>query len=143
MAYLFITNSGTGFEDAVRYKLGVTNSELINPEISNPYIGEYGEKIILNRVTDYSLITDETDKMLLESAIISYICFLICPSLNRKLNNEVLTIDVTWKKSKVDWLKMADYFYQETEQILSKISSVTVTGASDYPVGGIANFGGA
>lgn len=136
MSYLFLP---TGFEHGVRIKLGVSEEELPNSSINSRYISEYAEKIVLSRVPDYATLTDPLDLIELENAIISYVCYLLCPSLNRLLNNEVLTIDVTWKKSKIDWLKMAEHFFSEYEENLSKISTVVV---SDYEIGGLANFGG-
>ncbi len=140
MSYSFLLIGS--FEEAVRIKLGVTSGELSNAEINNNYIGKYAEKVILDRVPGYSTITDPFEKLFIQNAIIAYICYILCPSLSRKLNNEVLTIDVTWKKSKVDWLKMAQHFLAECEESLSKISSLSVSKVYDYPIGGISNFGG-
>jgi hypothetical protein len=120
-----------GFESTVRSKLGVKESELPDSEINQRLIAEVAENYILKRVPDYQLITDEGEKILLESAIISYICYLLAPGMARRLNIEVSTMDVKWKKDKIDWSALAEVFLGETEFALMGIESVSVDNSAD------------
>ena len=78
----------------------------------------------------YASITDEVELFYLEEAAINYICYKLCPSLPRRLNIEVKTLDTTWKKEKIDWAKLAEYFLGEFESALGNIESVEVAGGS-------------
>lgn len=129
-----------GFESAVRTKLGVTDAELPDSEINNRYISDFAEKFVLKRVPNYTSITDDFEKALLENAIISYICYLLCPTMARRIKVEVQTIDVKWRTDKVKWDALKDQFMADMEQSLSQITSVPVQGISNYEIGGIANW---
>lgn len=115
-----------GYEDAVRAKLGVKESELPNSVINQRLIVDLAEIIIIKRVPDYASITDETDLLMLENAVVAYICYLLAPGMARRVNQEVTTIDVKWKKDKVDWSAKAHEFLVEVEQSLGNIVSVSV-----------------
>lgn len=120
----------TGYEDAVRSKLGLKKTELPDVDIQQRLIVDLAESTVIKRVPQYSNITDESDKLYLENAVLSQICYLLCPGMSRRVNLEVQTIDVKWKKDKVDWAEAADSFLEEYENSLRQISTVTV----DVPV---------
>jgi hypothetical protein len=129
-----------GFEVAVRARLGANAGELPDSDINNRYISQYAEAIVLKRVPDYASITDELDSISLENAVIAYICYLLCPSMARRVNIEVTTIDVKWKKDKMNWSDLAASFIADMEASLSQIQTVPVTGVEDYALGARANF---
>jgi len=115
-----------GFESVVRSKLGVDVCDLPDDEINKSKFPEQAEIIIKRRVPNYKFITDESDKFFLEDAVINYICYLLCPSLSRRLNIEVKTLDTSWKKDKIDWQELAEYFLSKCEEDLLNIQTVEV-----------------
>lgn len=115
-----------GFEDSVRTRLGVKKSELPDEDIRDKFIAELAETVVKKRVPDYKEITDEKDKMFLESAVNYYICYLLAPTMSNKIKYKVSTIEVKWEKLKVDWEKRAEEFLTLYENALSQIESVPV-----------------
>lgn len=128
----------SGYEDAVRMKLGVKKHELPDADINQRVIVNLAESIVIKKVPSYTTITDDTDKIRLESAVLSQVCALLCPGMARRLNIEVKTIDVTWKKDKVRWDEMALQFIADYDFALSQITSVPVNYGQDSTILGIA-----
>jgi hypothetical protein len=116
----------SGFESIVRSKLGVDIYDLPDSEINNSRFPEQAELIVKRRVPDYASITDDADRFFLENAVINYICYLLCPSLSRRLNIEVKTLDTSWKKDKIDWIEFAELFLNKFEEDLLNIQTVQV-----------------
>lgn len=124
-----------GYETAIRSKLGAKKSELPDEEINQPLIVDLAEAVVTKRVPEYSSITDAVDLLLIQNAVVSYICYLIAPSMGRRVNQEVTTIDVKWKKEKVDWDERAQQFLADYENSLSQITTVEVDGDQpDSPI---------
>lgn len=121
----------TGFEDSVRAKLGVSDGELSSEIINQRLIAEMAEISISSKVPDWESITDPRELLLLESSVISYICYLLAPGMGRRLNLSVTTLDVTWKKDRVNWQALADMFMGESDLALLDIESVEVTVGGD------------
>lgn len=134
----------TGYEDSVRLKLGVKPGELPNEVINDRLVLDLAENRIIKRVPDYMAITDFAEKLMLEGAVTSYICYLLAPSMSRRLNIEVTAIDVKWKKDKVKWSDLAQLFLAEVDAQLSDITSVVVDGdsSSDSTLGDVIRPGG-
>ncbi|MEK5060940.1 MULTISPECIES: hypothetical protein [unclassified Paenibacillus] len=118
----------TGYETVVRSKLGAKESEVPDTDINQPLFVDLAEAIVIKRVPEYSSITDAVDLLLIQNAVVSYICYLIAPSMGRRVNQEVSTIDVKWKKERVDWDERAQQFLADYETSLSQISTVVVDG---------------
>lgn len=116
-----------GFESAVRSKLGVGEYELPDSEINQRFVLDLAENEIIKRVPDYNKITDEADLLYLENAVIALICSILAPSMDRRLNQKVSTIDTKWEKSRIDWSEKAKEFLAEMEDSLSNIESVDVS----------------
>ncbi|MGA4519203.1 hypothetical protein ACPA0F_18255 [Solibacillus silvestris] len=117
-----------GYEESVRSKMGVKTGELPDEVINSRLIIDLAENQLAKRVPDHAAITDIGDKLLLEGAVISYMCYLLAPSMARRLNIEVTALDMKWKKDKVDWNELAHLFLSEVDAQLSGISSVVVDG---------------
>lgn len=117
-----------GYEKTVRSKLGAKESELPDDEINQPLVVDLAEAIVTKRVPEYYSITDAVDLLLIQNAVVSYICYLIAPSMGRRVNQEVSTIDVKWKKEKVDWDERAQQFLADYENSLAQITTVPVDG---------------
>jgi hypothetical protein len=122
-----------GFENLVRAKLGVSEYELPDSDINNIFISEVAESVIKKRVPDYKLITDEEDLLYLKNAVLSYICYLLAPSMPNRIKIDVQTIDTRWRKDKVDWEANAQKYLAEVEAYLSKIITVDVI-ESETPI---------
>lgn len=133
-----------GYEESVRSKLGVKTGELPNEVINNRLIIDLAENKIIKRVPDYASISDIGENLMLEGAIISYMCYLLAPSMSRRLNIEVTAIDMKWKKDKVRWDDLALLFLAEVDTQLSDITSVLVDGdsSSDSSLGDVIRPGG-
>lgn len=127
-----------GYENMVRSKLGVDELDLPDSEINQPLVAQLAEEIVLRKVPNYTSITDVSELLFLQNAVVSYICYILAPSMPQRLNIEVSTIDNKWKKSKTDWGKMADSFLNEFETSLTSVESVEVVGY-DITLMGIAS----
>lgn len=125
---------GTGYEEMVRAKFGVKKSELPDEEIAQPLMVDLAEAMVIQRVPDYDQVSG-IDQLFLQNAALSYLCYLLCPGMARRLNVKVTTIDIRWEKERVDWEQMAQDFLAEFEQALSQITSVAVVGADSELVG--------
>jgi hypothetical protein len=133
----------SSFETDVRSRLAVDAIELPDEDINSRFITNIAESYIIKRVPTFADITDESDSLFLESAVISYICYKLCPTMANRINVEVQNIDTKWKRGKVDWDALAQQFLSEMENLLSQIVSVEVTNlSSSHLLGGIANFQG-
>jgi hypothetical protein len=133
---LFLT---PGYETVVRGKLGLDDIDLTDADINNARFPSIAEAVVAKRVPAYSSITDTVELFYLEEAAINYICYLICPTLPRKLNIEVKTLDTTWKKEKIDWEKLANHFLTEFDKAIGNIESVEIVGSSPVISGIISN----
>lgn len=102
-----------GYEKTVRAKFGVSELELPDEDINDPFILDMAEAAVIERVPNYDTIDDAVHKLKIQAAVIAYICFLLAPSMPRRLDIEVGTMDMRWKKDKVDWGKMAEKFLAE------------------------------
>lgn len=130
-----------GFEDVVRSKLGVKKTELPDDAINNNSITGLAEAIVIKRVPNYASISDKMDLMFLETAVINYICYLLCPTMANRVKNKVSTIEVRWEKDKVKWSEVALDFLATFENALSNIESVDVIFPSSQ-LFAIAKMGG-
>lgn len=115
-----------GFEEQVRVKLGVTDEVLPDEAINTPMISKMAETVVKKRVPSYADIVDESDLFFLEAATISYICYLLAPSMPNRIQIEVSTLDVKWKYARIDWVQREKDFLMEFESYLDSITSVTV-----------------
>ncbi len=128
MAYEPVILTTPGYEKLVRSKLGAKENEIPNDDINQDLIIGIAEAAVIKKVPDFAVITSEMDKLYLKNAAIAYICYLLAPSMSRRVNIEVHTIDVKWKKDKVDWEQRAQEFISEFNDSLANISSVEVVG---------------
>ncbi|GEA16753.1 hypothetical protein E308F_29990 [Moorella sp. E308F] len=124
-----------GYEDLVRSRFGVDDSDLPNQAINSPLIAGLAEVVVKKRVPDYAAASEE-DKLYLQNAVIAYICYLLAPSMPMRVNVEVQTLDTRWKKGKVDWTQAAKDFLNDFEFFLSQITSVSVV-IADSPICGL------
>jgi hypothetical protein len=114
------------FEAQVRAKLGVFDDELPDEDLNLPMVKDLAEAVVAKRVPNYASITDAVDLIYLQNATMSYICYLVAPSMPRRLNTEVSTLDTKWKKASVNWEMMAQKFLGDFEESLGEITTVEV-----------------
>ncbi|WP_426455301.1 hypothetical protein ACP26L_36395 (plasmid) [Paenibacillus sp. S-38] len=118
----------TGYEAAVRSMLGVKKAELPDEDINQRLILGMAEAQVIKRVPEYAVMTSEEELIYLETAVISYICYLLCPSMARRVNTEVSTIDVKWKKAAVNWADRAAEYLQQFENAMTVLVPESQTG---------------
>lgn len=116
-----------GFEVYVRSLLGVDETELTDEELNSPIYEELAEATIKKRVPDYANVTDTVDLLYMQNATMYLVCALVCPSMGRRLNIDVTTLDVKWKKDKVDWGEKEKYFLGKVEDMLLSVTTVEVS----------------
>lgn len=131
-----------GYENTVRLRLGVKQSELPDLDIQDRLVTDLAEAITINRIPNYNLITDQKDLLFLQNAVINYICYLLSPSMARRVNQEVSTIDVKWKKDKINWEERAEKFLIDFENAVNSITSVEVLTGEDSIIFGIVSSTG-
>lgn len=127
-----------GYEKAIRSKLGAKESELPDEEINQPLFVDLAEATIAKRVPSYASITDPVEQLMLQNAVVAYVCYLIAPSMARRVNQKVSTLDMRWEKEKVNWTDRALEFLAECEQSLGMIESVEINTGHDSILMGIA-----
>lgn len=137
MEYLILQQ---GFEDSIRTKLGVKNSELTDGSINNKFISKLAESVVIRRLPNYIEIKDELDLMFLESAVLNYICYLLAPTMPNKIKHKVTTIEVKWETLKTDWAKRAEDFLEAYENDLDMLDMLETSG--DSHIFAIAKMGG-
>lgn len=115
-----------GFEIIVRSRIGVDDTELPDNDI-DALLVRRAEAEVKKRITEWASIKDESDLIYMENAAISYLCYLLVPSMARRVDLEVQTLDVKWKKEKVDWDKMSDRFIAEFEASLNSVTTAVVS----------------
>ncbi len=133
MSYVPIILGDADYEHLIRSRMGVTENELPDVEINQDLILQMAETVVIRRVPSYSAIIntgDLGDLLFLRTAVIAYICYLLAPSMARRVKTEVSTIDVKWKKGKVDWGRRTEEFLVEFESALANIQGVEVVGYS-------------
>lgn len=128
-----------GYETAIRSKLGARISELPDADINQSLVLDLAEATIAGRVPDYALlVSGSLDSLMLQNAVVSLIGSILAPSMYRRMNTEVTTIDAKWKKDKVDWDRRALDLLGEVETSLSAITAVTVDSVGTFPIMAIA-----
>jgi hypothetical protein len=117
-------NTDTAFFDSVRRLLGGVDEETIsNEDILDPVFFDEAEMEVLSLVpcldsTDISL----ADRAKARLAMIRLIASMMCSTVKGKVEYEVKTIDVSWRKSPVKYDELKDELRATAENMLSSIS---------------------
>lgn len=123
-----------GFENEVRLKLGVEEDAVSDEELRSRFVCGAAERRIIKRVPDYKLITDEDELMFLELAVILQIAVDLCPSMPSRFNIEESTLDIRWKKGRINWEEKVLNLLAQLEDALSHITSVSVNRGQEAPL---------
>ena len=122
------------YKDIARSRFSVTVDELSNNDIEDSMTAELADVYIKKRVPEYASVTDEADLLYMQMAAVSYMCHLLCPSMPNRVNIEVTSLDIKWKRDKMDWKGLEQKFLNEMEAFLGRIETVTVTEPTYAPI---------
>lgn len=125
------------FMDSVRRLLSVDEDTLSSEDILDPAFFDLAELDILGLVpcldsTDVS----PTDKAKARLAMIHLIASKLCPTVKGRVEYEVKTIDVTWKRSPVKYDDVQDNLLVTVDSLLNGI--LCYSGGADSNIFAIA-----
>jgi len=126
-------NTDTTFYESVRRLLGGVDSETITDEdILDPAFFDMAEIEILSLVPclDSTFISD-ADKAKARLAMIHLIASKMCPTVKGKVEYEVKTIDVSWRRSPVKYEELQENLLSTVDSLLSSIECYTGGGDSN------------
>lgn len=105
MALIIDPISDTTFYDSVRRLLGGVDEDVLpNEDISDPAILDMAEFKVLDLLPSYDPTTISfTDKAKVRLATIHIMGTLLCPSMPGRVDIEVKTIDLSWKRKAMDY----------------------------------------
>lgn len=108
MALIIDPDQDTAFYDSVRRLLGGVDEDILpNEDIDDPAILEAAEFQVIDLVPNYDGLSD-TDRAKVRLALIHIVAAMLCPSMASRVDIEVKTIDVTWKRKAVDYSELAE-----------------------------------
>ncbi len=106
MALIIDPVNDTTFYDSVRRLLGGVDEDILPDEdISDPAILDMAEMQVIDLVPKYADLPDK-DKAKVRLATIYYMAALLCPAMASRVDYEVRTIDVTWKRKPVNYAEL-------------------------------------
>lgn len=106
MALIIDLNNDTTFYDSVRRLLGGVDEDILpNEDISDPAILDVAEFQVIDLVPNFTELSD-TDRAKVRLATVHVMASLLCPSMPNRIDVEVRTIDVTWKRKPVDYSEL-------------------------------------
>lgn len=116
-------STDTTFYDSVRRLLGgVDDTELDNDDILDPAFFDLAE---LEIVTYAPCLTDSTisatDKAKGRLAMIHLIAAKLCPTMKGKVEYEVKTIDVSWKKKPMEYDDLQERLLGTIDNLLNEL----------------------
>ena len=118
MALIIDPAQDTQFYDSVRRLLGGVDEDILpNEDIDDPAILDVAEFQVLDLVPNYYDMPD-VDKAKVRLATIYIIASMLCPSMASRVDIEVKTIDVTWKRKAVDYAELADTLMSRAMDLL-------------------------
>jgi len=134
MALIIDLNNDTTFYDSVRRLLGGVDEDILpNEDISDSAILDVAELQVIDLVPDYANLSP-SDMAKVRLATIHIMASLLCPSMPSRVDVEVKTIDVTWKRKPVDYAELAQTLLDRAYDLLNNLTSV----GGDYKVFAIA-----
>lgn len=122
------------YQEICLVRLGLDREEFTEEDFLNARADNLAEIIIKKRIPTVMSVTDEIDEFHIQEAFINYMCYLICPALQRKLLTSGAGIDLKWTKDKVNWEHKAQEYLAMYENSLNSISSITVNTITGYDI---------
>lgn len=121
MALIIDLNNDTTFYDSVRRLLGGVDEDILSDEdISDPSILDMAEMQVIDLVPSFGTLPD-LDKAKVRLATIYLIASLLCPTMASRVDIEVRTIDVTWKRKAVDYAELEASLVAKAMALLDKL----------------------
>lgn len=113
------------FYDSVRRLLGgLDEEELPNEDIADPVVFDISEMEIMELVPcseDFENLTS-AEKSRVRLAMIYLLASKLCPSMANRIEYEVKTIDVSWKKKPTNFNELGEQLSSNVALILEKVS---------------------
>lgn len=122
------------YQEICLVRLGLDREEFTEEDFLNARADNLAEITIKKRIPTVLSIIDEVDEFYVQEAFINYMCYLLCPSLQRKLLTSGAGIDIKWAKDKVNWESKAQEYLGMYESNISNITSVSVTTITSYDI---------
>lgn len=108
----------------VRALLGVESDELPDEVLLSPLNLGVAEGVIIRRVPQFATITDPTDTLFLQMAVIAYMGYVLAPSMAAKVKSSVQTLDMKWTLQSIDWEARAKELLDLSDYYVSSIQTV-------------------
>lgn len=134
MALIIDPTTDMQFYDSVRRLLGGVDEDILpNEDIDDTAILDVAEFQVIDLVPNYEELSN-TDKAKVRLATIHIIAAMLCPSMPGRIDVEVRTIDVTWKRKPIDYAELEQSLMSKAMSLLEGLS----TGEGDSTVFAIA-----
>lgn len=134
MALIIDPATDSMFYDSVRRLLGgVDEDTLPNEDISDPAILDVAEIQVIDLIPDYAELSS-SDKSRVRLAALHIVASMLCPTMASRIDIEVKTIDVTWKRKPVDYAELEQTLLAKAYSLLETL----ITGDGDSIVFSIA-----
>jgi len=110
MALIIDPIKDTTFYDSVRRLLGGVDEDVVTDEdISDPAILDMAEFKVLDLIPSYDpLAASAAEKARVRLATIHFVAAMLCPSMAGRVDIEVKTIDLSWKRKALDYEALAE-----------------------------------
>lgn len=141
MALIINPASDTTYRDSIRRLLGGLDDVLLPDEdIDDPTVLDTAEFKVLEIVPNaLSIITQPTPQATPESArirlaTIYIMASLLCPAMANRIDYEVKTIDVTWKKKPINYTELEGKLFSKAIDLLEDVSGDTEGDSSIFAI---------
>lgn len=123
MALIIDPATDTSFHDSVRRLLGGVDEDILpNEDIDDPAILDVAEFQVIDLVPNYSDLL-EVDKAKVRLATIHVVAAMLCPAMASRVDIEVKTIDVTWKRKAVDYAELEQSLLAKAMSLLEGLGT--------------------
>jgi hypothetical protein len=107
MAIIIDLSNDTAFYDSVRRLLGGVDEDILpDLDISDASILDMAEMQVIDLVPSFATLP-VADKARVRLAVIYVTASQLCPTMASRVDYEVRTIDVTWKRKPIDYNELA------------------------------------
>lgn len=124
MALIIDPATDTTFYDSVRRLLGGVDEDILpNEDIDDIAILDVAEYQVIDLVPNFADLTG-VEKSKVRLATIHVIASLLCPSMASRVDIEVKTIDVTWKRRAIDYSELEHKLLAKANDLLNNFTLV-------------------
>ncbi|MGG1263844.1 hypothetical protein [Brevibacillus laterosporus] len=132
MSLIIDPSNDTLFYDSVRRLLGGVDKDILPDEdISDPAILDVAELQVIGLISNFDLtLASIADKTKIRLATIHIMASLLCPSMPNRIDIEVKTIDLNWKRKAIDYEELAQKLMDTALSLLDNLEGFEVGGES-------------